>query len=66
MGAGGWEEFFATGDNLLPNWTHKVQSENGADCVRKGAQDINELLQALNTGAAELDGMALRKVCFSG
>lgn len=64
MGAGGWGDFFATGDSLLPNWTPEVKGKNGEDCVRIGAQGVNEILQTLNTGTAELDGMALEKVCY--
>ncbi len=61
LSTGGWGDFFATGDEMVLDWTPGVEQQGGQECARIKASDVNGLLRKLDVFTAELDGMALTK-----
>ena len=63
--SGGWGDFFATGNDQLPNWTPEAEREEGKECVRIKAQDVVDMLHKLDVGTMELDAVAATKVSYT-
>ena len=63
--SGGWGDFFATGNDVLPNWTPEAEREEGKACVRIKAQDVVDMLHKLDVGTMELDAVAATKVSYT-